>query len=226
MTNYKQLIKLRIRKLGVLLYDARLSTGKTGIECASAMGISQEQYQAYENGGQSPSLPEVESLAYYLNIPLEHFWGSQSLSQPASTAAPETEDNRRQQRDCIIGERLTLGLEKSRLTLDKLADRTGLTNETIDAYQKGEQSVPLPELETLAEALNISMEELADDSGPIGAWRIERRAVQQFIELPPELQDFISRPINRSFLELAVRISKMPANQLRTIAESLLEITY
>jgi transcriptional regulator with XRE-family HTH domain len=226
MTDYKQLIKLRIRKLGVLLYDARLSAGKDSSECADAMGILPLQYQEYENGLQSPSLPEVESLAYYLNIPLEHFWGSQSLSQPGSSTSPESENSRRKERDRIIGERLTLGLDKSHLTLDKLAARTGLADETIQAYQKGEQCVPLPELETLAEALNISMEELADDSGPIGAWRMERRAVKQFTELPPELQDFISRPVNRSFLELAVRISEMPANQLRTIAESLLEITY
>ena len=226
MTDYKQLIRLRVRKLGVLLYDARLSTAKDSSECADAMSISHEQYQDYENGNQSPSLPEIESLAYYLDIPLEHFWGSQSLSQPISTNPPETEQNRRQERDRIIGERLTQGVNNSRLTLEQLASRTGLTVETIEAYQKGEQSIPLPELETLAEALNISMEELADDSGAIGAWRIERRAVKQFVELPPEIQDFISRPINRSFIELAVRISQMPSDRLRTIAESLLEITY
>jgi transcriptional regulator with XRE-family HTH domain len=226
MTDYKQLIRLRVRKLGVLLYDARLSTAKDSSECADAIGISHEQYQDYENGLQSPSLPEIESLAFYLDIPLEHFWGSQSLSQPTSTTPPETEQNRRQERDQIIGERLNQGLENSGLTIEKLARSTGLTDDIIEAYLKGEQSIPLPELETLAEALNISMEELADDSGPIGVWRIERRAVQQFVELPPEIQDFISRPINRSFLELAMRISKMPSNQLRTIAESLLEITY
>jgi transcriptional regulator with XRE-family HTH domain len=226
MTDYKQLIRLRIRKLGILLYDARLTAVKDITECAEAMGISVEEYQAYESGMQSPSLPEIESLAYFLKVPLEHFWGSESRSQAESADPPQVENERRQERDRIIGERLSQGLESSRLTLEKLSARTGLEEETITAYHKGERSIPLPELETLAEALNISMEEFADDSGVIGAWRVQQRAIKQFVELPPDMQDFISRPVNRSFLNMAVRFSEMPADKLRMIAESLLEITY
>jgi hypothetical protein len=43
--------------------------------------------------------------------------------------------------------------------------------------------------------------------------------------LPVELQDFVSKPINRPYLEIAHRLSEMPADQLRAVAEGLLAIT-
>jgi len=49
---------------------------------------------------------------------------------------------------------------------------------------------------------------------------------QEFNELPAELVDFINKPINRPYLELAKKLSEMSVDKLRNIAESLLEITY
>jgi transcriptional regulator with XRE-family HTH domain len=51
---------------------------------------------------------------------------------------------------------------------------------------------------------------------------------QTMIELPgfsDELKEFISKPINLPFLELAMKLSRMDAKKLREIAEGLLEIT-
>jgi hypothetical protein len=45
-------------------------------------------------------------------------------------------------------------------------------------------------------------------------------------KLPPELVNFISNPINKQYLLLASNLSRMPADQLRRIAEALLEITF
>jgi hypothetical protein len=49
--------------------------------------------------------------------------------------------------------------------------------------------------------------------------------MQNFAELSPELQDFLSKPINRPYLELAQRLSEMDVEKLRAVAEGLLEIT-
>ena len=40
-----------------------------------------------------------------------------------------------------------------------------------------------------------------------------------------ELQGFVCKPINRPYLELAVRLSEMSVEKLRGVAEGLLEIT-
>jgi hypothetical protein len=53
----------------------------------------------------------------------------------------------------------------------------------------------------------------------------QQESIQRFLELPPDMQNFIAQPINRPYLELAQRLSEMEVNKLRGIAEGLLEIT-
>jgi hypothetical protein len=43
--------------------------------------------------------------------------------------------------------------------------------------------------------------------------------------MPVDLQTFVSKPINRPYLELAQRLSEMSVDKLRSVAEGLLEIT-
>ena len=49
--------------------------------------------------------------------------------------------------------------------------------------------------------------------------------MQDFKEMPPELQAFVAKPINLPYLELAQRLSEMSVDKLRAVAEGLLEIT-
>ena len=53
----------------------------------------------------------------------------------------------------------------------------------------------------------------------------DQKSVQQFLELPKELQDFVCQPVNRPYLELAVKLSSMSTDKLRSVAEGLLDIT-
>jgi len=74
-------------------------------------------------------------------------------------------------------------------------------------------------------ALNISMRDFRDQNGPIGRWAIQKKAMEDFTDLPLEMQAFISKPINMPYLELAQRLSEMSVDRLRGVAEGLLEIT-
>ena len=89
----------------------------------------------------------------------------------------------------------------------------------------GQQPVPVPELEILAEALNRSVREFQDKDGPVGRWMSQQQAIQAFLALSPELQQFVTKPINGPYLELAQRLSEMSVDRLRAVAEGLLEIT-
>ena len=82
--SFQAQIALRTRKLGVLIRDAREAARKSVSETARAIGISPVLLRAYEEGRRAPSLPELEVLAYYLNLPIQHFWSSQALSDDAS----------------------------------------------------------------------------------------------------------------------------------------------
>jgi len=64
------LTKVRSKIIGVLLMDARLFSGKSIHECAGVIGVTDDVYESYEYGISSPSLPELETLAYFLKMPV------------------------------------------------------------------------------------------------------------------------------------------------------------
>jgi transcriptional regulator with XRE-family HTH domain len=190
------------------------------------MGIPTERYEAFELGEASPSLPELEVLAYYLNTPLQHF-SSREINLPAKSSAKPLEAGRLLQlRQRMIGAKLRQARQERGLSLADLAERASLTEEQLNNYEQGVYPVPLPELETLAAVLQRSLSEFEDNRGPVARWSAQQRSLQQFAELPDDLQEFVSRPVNRPFLELARRLSEMSVDKLRAVAEGLLEITY
>jgi transcriptional regulator with XRE-family HTH domain len=111
------------------------------------------------------------------------------------------------------------------LTITELALRAGIADEKLTAYELGESPIPIPELEILANELSKTIKDFQDARGPIGGWIKQQRAMQHYADLSPELQDFISKPVNRPYLELAQRLSEMSVERLRSVAEGLLEIT-
>lgn len=225
MDTYALAISIRRKKLGVLLRNARLTRHKDLEECAQAIGISPVVLQSYELGERSPSLPEVELLAYYLDVSLEHF-----LDQ---TGILHSEDNRRpfepQQllgiRQRVIGVMLRKARMQAQLKAEELAEKAGIPIEQLNVYEMGQAPIPLPDLEALSLALSLSVREFQDLGGPVGGWFLQKRVVKSFQELSPELQAFVVKPINRPYLELAQRLSEMDVEKLRTVAEGLLEIT-
>ena len=217
---------LRAKKLGVLMVDARTAQRRSQAECASAIGVSEDVYQSYENGSQAPTLPEIELFAYYLNIPLDHFWGRSSITENKKED-PLTHISRLSHiRQRMVGALIRQARTMANLSSKEISERTGITEEALHAYELGENGVPLPHLELLAAATGKPVEFFMDERGPVGSWRNQQQAVQRFLELPPELQDFVCKAVNRPYLELAVKLSDLSVEKLRAVAEGLLEITY
>jgi hypothetical protein len=67
---------------------------------------------------------------------------------------------------------------------------------------------------------------LFDKTGHIGIWMVQQKAIQDFLHLPPELQNFVCKPVNLPYLELAKKLSGMSTDKLRSLAEDILEITF
>jgi transcriptional regulator with XRE-family HTH domain len=218
-------ITLRGKKLGVLIRDARISARRNLAECAQAVGVTTGVFRAYEEGRRAPSLPEIEILVFYLKLPIQHFWGQASLSD--EHAAPEPLDLPQLVaiRQRMIGALLRQERNHASLSVKALTHETGISGTHIKSYELGERPIPLPELEVLAIALGSRVERFFDTSGPIGHWINDQKSVQQFLELPKEYQDFVCQPVNRPYLELAMKLSSMSTDKLRSVAEGLLDIT-
>ena len=215
---------IRGKKLGVLIRDARLHSGKSQDECAQLMGIPEDEFTAMELGERPPTLPELELFAYALGIPLDHFWGRELLNPSASEKIFDPAEITKI-RQGAIGELVQKGRTEANLSVEELAEQAGIATGNLQAYELGEAPIPLPELESLAQVLNNSIVTFEDQQGPAGSWFAEQKYAREFLQLPRELQEFVSRPVNRPYLELAVRLSELKVEKLRTLGEGLLEIT-
>lgn len=226
MSNPRQLLQIRNKKLGLLIMDARKALRRSAEECADAIGVHAEQFQEFEKGTSAPSLPQLELLALFLDIPLEHFWGRKSLSEIAVHGTFQEKERMLLLRNRVIGTNLRLARNNANLSYREMLEKTGIPEEHLKRYELGEVSVPIPELEVLASALDVPIERFYDQHGPIGKWRAQQGSTQKFLDLPPEVQQFVCKPVNRPYLELAMRLSDLSAEKLRAVAEVLLEITY
>lgn len=219
-------ITLRSKKLGILIRDARLASRRSTKECAEAINVTNGTFRAYEEGRKAPSLPELETLVYFLELPIDHFWSSESLSDaPAPIEAldlPRLTDLRQR----MIGALLRQERMNASLSMKTLAEQTGISSRRLKQYELGERPIPLPELEIILKVLGGRIETFFDQGGPIGQWMSQQKAIQQFLELPLELQNFVCQPVNKPYLELARKLSDMSTDKLRSVAEDLLDITF
>lgn len=226
MSNQTTLLTIRNKKLGLLILDARRATRRSVEECADAAGVTIEQFQAFEKGKESPTLPQLELLALYFNLPVEHFWGKQALSQAPTPEAFQEKDRLLLLRNRVIGTNLRMARTTANMSYSEIAKRTGLPEERLKRFETSGSEIPVTELEMIANALDIPVDHFYDQHGPIGRWRVQQGSVQKFLDLPPDIQQFVAKPVNRPYLELAIRLSEMSAEKLRAVAEVLLEITY
>jgi len=219
-------VALRSRKLGVLIRDARLAARKTIPECAQPVGITSGVLRAWEEGRKAPSLPELEVLAYSLHLPLHHFWSKDAMSAAESLTDSLNVPAIIGIRQRVVGALLRQQRENASLSLPTLSEQSGIPMSRLKAYELGERPIPLPELEGLVALLGGQIETIFDQTGRIGQWMIQQKAVQEFLQLSPELQNFVSKPVNRPYLELAMKLSGMSTQKLRSVAEDLLDITF
>ncbi len=226
MNNEPQILQIRKKKLGLLMYDARKAKRRSLEECAQTLGVTPEVFQEFERGIRAPSLPQLELLALYLDVPLEHFWGKKAMSEASTPEAMQEKDRLMLLRNRVIGTNLRLARNNANFSYREITEKTGIPEEQMKRYELGEAAIPTPELELLANVLDIPIEKFYDQHGPIGKWRSQQGIYLKFLDLPPEIQQFVCKPVNRPYLELAMRLSDLSAEKLRAVAEVLLEITY
>jgi transcriptional regulator with XRE-family HTH domain len=212
----------RSKQLGVLIREARLAARKTLSKCAHLAGVESETLQSWEAGLTTPSLPELELLAYVLQCPLEYFWRQGAKSKDELLTENMDLPALIGIRQRMVGALLRQQRKNANLSLKVLSEQAGISTTRLKAYEMGERPIPLPELEGLVELCGGQVEAFFDRNCPIGLWMNQHKAVQDFCQLPAELQDFASNQVNRPYLELAMKWSNMSSEKLRALAEDLL----
>ena len=218
-------LKLKTKMVGAELRAAREDSGKSIKAAAELIGTSSSTMSSYEHGRKGISLPELELLAYYLDIPVANLLdGLPSAPERTVHFDPKVVVSFRHK---MIGALLRKHRIASDMTVSKLAEKVRFPASRISAYERGSRPIPIPFLEVLVDALGRSMDEYIDTEGqgPIAGWYRERRAYESFRSLPPDYRDFLAEPENSGFVRAAMRLRELSSEKLRSLAESLAVIT-
>ncbi len=222
--DFAEAYRLRAKMMGVLLRDARVSAARTIEDCARLLHVASEQVEGWEFGDDSPSLPQLELLAYYLDIPVSHFWGMQTATitrAGGDAIQPEYISLRNR----MIGALLRQAREELKFDLDNVSEKTGIDHATLEAYELGDVPPPMPVLLTLADVYKKPVPYFLETSGQIGELLMMREAWKHFMQLPEDVRAFAANPLNVGFIHIAVLLSQMPADRLRQVGASILDIT-
>jgi transcriptional regulator with XRE-family HTH domain len=222
-----QSILIRNKIVGILVKRARLRAGKSRRECAAFLGISPHLLAACEQGRHSLSLPHLEALAYFLDVPLASLLEENPVLPKAKAQEPVPAAAMIRLRTRILAVQFRQCRHSAGLTQEQMADLLGCTASRVLQYEAGKREIPLAELEVAAEQCGQSLTDFCDEEIlPLGRAELQRQLEARLDELPADVRDFVLKPTNTLYLRIAMLLSTMKADSLRQIAETLLDITY
>jgi transcriptional regulator with XRE-family HTH domain len=210
----KRLFKLRENK--------RLRVG----EIAAILGITPNRYKTYEIGIQLPSLPEMEVLANLFNVPISILVSNDEDIEGTTAMNTVQASKFIQLRQRIIATQLRKAIDEADIPRKDIATALGISSKELANYLAGKKPIPLAMLEVLCRIAAIAIQSLFGTQGLVGEQLSQAERIAGFRKLPAELQNFIAQPINRPYVDLANRLSSLPVDKLRSIAEGLLDITF
>ncbi len=216
--------RIRARMIGVLIHDARLNAERSIEECASLLRVTPEEMQAWEFGDSAPSLPQIELLAFYLGVPVSHFWGTDTLEAKVGRHS-DIQSEYVALRTRMIGAMMQQARDDLGLSLETISEESAIPADLLTQYEMGELPIPMHELSVLSSILKKNMSYFLETSGYIGEWLKMREEWKHFLELPDEKRQFAANPRNIGFIEIAIMFSKMPVEDLRQVGASILDIT-
>ena len=214
----------RAKLLSDLIRDAREEAGRSQEECAQVLGLSAEEFASLEASPDELTLPQLETLAMALNVPMSHFWGTIEPREHSQQPDFELYQSLRQR---IIGVYLYQARMQAGRSSQDLAADLDLPVETITAYETGQEPIPYFEVEQLSLNLGVPLTYFTEEThGPLASHETNMHMQQRFDQLPPNIKAFVVEPINQSYVETAMRLSELDVDKLRSIAEGILDITF
>ena len=135
------IVVLQLKIIGVLMRAAREKAHRTVNEVALRLGITPARVRQYERGAREISLPELEDLALFLQMPLSFFLNGEATIERELPQPPGQEQ--------VRARRAALGvkLKQARLAAGKAkedcAQAIGRKAATIGRYERGISDMPI-----------------------------------------------------------------------------------
>ena len=235
-------IPSRSENLGKILASQRELSEKSIVKTAAYLGVPPEEIIKFENGEVSPSLPQLESLSLFYKVPVNDLLMAEKAYEQTVRVDPVKIPAIISLRTRIIAAMVNKARTEQNRSQDELAADLDVDLPTLEEYESGRTQIPIPALEKLCATLGLPIKSLFSEMSRTAPETVEEKIIAvspetelrenetpistESLNLPPEISEFVKDHSNLPYLELAKRLSEMDAAKLRTIAESLLEITY
>lgn len=222
-------LEVRSKMIGVLLRGARLKAGKTLKDCAELLGCSPHTISQYEYGRSGISIPELELLATFFDIPVSYFWEEESTVSEESAHLPPAE-RLIALRQKMIGVLLRQARMEAGKTQKECAEALGVSTNTISKYEYGRKPIPFPQLELLVSLLEIPLSHFLDQELLTSRVSISRSSGEllsiedAWASLPAEVQQFIRHPDSLPYLQVALGLYGLPKDSLKHLADTILSM--
>lgn len=173
-----------------------------------------------EGGEFMPSLPELESLAYFLDVRPQDLLEDNPMKGRVRADGDQLRQLM-QIRNRIISATLQLTRAQKNITLKAISEQTKIPTSRIKRYENSAIPIPLNELIPLAKSLDIELDTLLDQGGFLSQWREQEEKIWSFLQLPQELQAFFTSPENQEYLRLAMHMKETGIDHLEELASGL-----
>lgn len=218
-----QVFSIKAKKMGVRIAAFRQAKGFSIATLSQLAGIDESELKNVESGESSLSLPLIEWIALKIGVPADQLIEGEINQVQSGEVTPQLLEQFTTLRDKMIA----LILRKTRLdqnkSLEEIAEHRGMTVDALVEYESGSVPIPWPALESLLEEFEIPVTSFFSAPQIDGDAEMSPLNHNQHQD---EMMEFVSNPTNQPYLELAKKLSEMDASKLRTIAETILEITY
>lgn len=222
-----QTIAIRNKIIGILVKRARMKADKSQQECAQLLDCAPSAYRRYEQGKRGFSLPQLESLALLFDVPVASLWDDGYALPERAEAEPLPLDEIMLLRRKMLAVRLRQVRQSAGLSMREMGKALDCSPYMVSQYEQGAREIPLAELEMAAQQCGQTMADFLDvEEIPLSPAEQRQRMLERLDELSPDMRDFILNPTNTLYLRIAMLASSLSVDQLRKIAETLLDITY
>lgn len=222
-------LDVRSKMIGVLLRGARLKAGKTLKDCADLLGCSPHTISQYEYGRSGISLPELELLASFFDVPVSYFWEEDSTISEEGPELPLAE-KLIPLRQKMIGVLLRQARLEAGKTQKECAETLGVSANTISNYEYGRKPISFPDLELLASLFEVPLSDFLDPELVTSRVSIPRSGAgllspeDAWASLPQQVQEFICHPDSLPYLQIALGLYELPKDSLKHLAETILSM--
>lgn len=214
-------VVLQRKIIGVLMRAARERAHRRVSEVGQRLGVTAARVRQYERGVREVSLPELEHLALFLQIPLSFFIDGESTIEQPVPQPPDPAETRA--RRAALGVKLKQARLAAGKSKEECAQVIGKRPTTLRRYELGAADIPITELERLARFLRVNLhyfvDEKAGDGNATGLMDLEKLS-----RLPREVRAFALAPDNLPYLRMAMKFSDLPTDRLKELGEILLVV--